>query len=168
MRDVVYAIFTDEAKASRAILALDEAHFDEHEIGVLMHDGEDGTTPEELVVGVQTGIGRGALLGGVIGALTSTAFFAVLGVGVAPILILGTVAGGGLGATVGAFVGMGYWYDDIEFPEEPLEHGAILISVFTRNRINDAHSALLNAGAEEVKMLLAEPTATDEIAASPS
>lgn len=168
MSNVVYAIFRDEVMASRAIDTLEEAHFEDHEIGVLIHDGKQGSVTESLRVGVHTEIGRGATFGGVLGALTSAVVLGVSGIGIAPVLVLGTLAGCGVGALVGAFLGLGSWHDEIEFTGEALEHGAILINVWTTHRMADARDAFLAAGAEEVRVIMPDDEPTDGLAAARS
>jgi len=135
----VLGTFAQEARATGALNALREADFRPEQVSVI---SRDTATAEQLAVDtdmVADEAGRGAmtgtLLGGLAGWLIGLSAFAIPGVG--PIIgagIIGTtLAGAGLGATAGGFVGaLGtYGIPAVEARgyEEELKQGQILLSV---------------------------------------
>jgi hypothetical protein len=163
---LVYAIFWDEKTAGKAIRALDEAHFDEDEIGVLMRKGPEGSEVEEVPVETETEAKRGGIIGAVVGAIGGALLLVgsgFLAAGPFVVALAGALAGGATGSAVGVLMGMGFWHDEIEFPhKEELREGAILVGVKTHKRVDAAREALESVGAEDVHVRSREE-AIDEV-----
>jgi hypothetical protein len=161
---LVYAIFWDEEKARQAVEELANAHFSADEVGVLLSKPDDDEV-EEVPTDTETRIPVASAIGGALGAiggaliLTASGFMAA-----GPLLVAleGALAGGFTGSIAGALVGMGYWTEEIEAPDEELEEGAILVGASTHERVDDAREALESAGAEEVHVRTREE-AEDEL-----
>lgn len=146
----VHAVFLQEAGAADAVKALLDAHFPPDKIGALMCDASSVT---ELDIVHKTGIARGAGLGAAIGvvggALVTVSGLLLLGP--AFLALEGALAGGALGTLAGTLGGLAYWNDEIEFPIDAFEKGAVLVGVSTESsRANVARDALLFSGADQV------------------
>lgn len=148
----VHAVFNDEPHAARAVQELVNAKFSGHDIGALMCN-RSGV--QELEVGHKTGMGVGAALGGVVGAVGGA--LAVSGglilAGPVFLALEGMLAGGALGTLAGTLGGLGFWREEVEFPKAAFENGAVLIGVTVEDgRMEDAANALRRAGASDIRM----------------
>ncbi len=147
----VHAFFLREPDAVTAIEKLIAARFASHDISVLMQRKD---RIEELQMAHRTGMGAGAALGGVLGAVGGAVLMAGGGVFVAGPLLLaleGAVAGGALGTLAGTLGGLGFWQEEVDFPEEAFRDGAVLIGVSTaEGRADDAERIRKEAGAVDV------------------
>jgi len=108
---------------------------------------------KELEIGHKTGMGVGAVLGGVFGAIGGA--LAVTGglVLAGPVFLAleGLVAGGAMGTVAGTLGGLGFWKEEIDFPKQAFESGAVLIGVNCGDeRVDEASAALRRAGATEI------------------
>ncbi len=147
----VHAVFNSERAAAKAVQELVNAEFSVHDISALMCK-RDGV--QELDIGHKTGMGVGAVLGGVFGAIGGA--LAVSGglVLAGPVFLAleGMVAGGAMGTLAGTLGGLGFWRDEIDFPRDAFENGAVLIGVNSDDgRIDQAGEALKRAGATEIR-----------------
>ncbi len=147
----VYGIFWDEKSAAKAVDALIDAHFSGDDISALMHEGPE---VEELPVEETTGAARGALIGAALGAIGGallTPGAGLLAGGPLLMALRGAIAAGGAGAGIGAFGGLGYWHEEVDFPHHHLKRGAVIIGVETiPERQASAEETLHAAGAEDV------------------
>lgn len=147
----VHAFFLRERDAIAAIENLIGARFASSDISVLMQHADK---VEELQMAHRTGMGAGAALGGVLGAVGGAVMVAGGGVLVAGPLLLaleGAIAGGALGTLAGTLGGLGFWQEEVDFPDEAFRDGAVMIGVSTaEGRIGNAEHALKEAGADEV------------------
>lgn len=144
MDHFVHGLFRDEESAARAVKALTEAHFDPEQISGLMRVG---THLRDSPAVYEPALGRGALLGSVLGAAGAVALatsgFLVAG----PLVALG--GGGAVGALSGALAGLGRWTAEIDFPAHP--PGMILVGVDTdESQFERARAALASARPERI------------------
>jgi hypothetical protein len=147
----VHAVFNSEAGAAKAVQELVNAKFSGQDISALM---TNRSGVQELDIGHKTGMGVGAVLGGVLGAVGGA--LAVSGglVLAGPVFLAleGMLAGGVMGTLAGTLGGLGFWKEEIEFPRSAFENGAVLIGVNTEEaRVDDAAAALKRAGATEIR-----------------
>lgn len=147
----VHAVFNSETAAAKAVQELVNAKFSANDISALM---TNRSGVQELEIGHKTGIGVGAVLGGVFGAIGGA--LAVTGglVLAGPVFLAleGMVAGGAMGTVAGTLGGLGFWKEEIDFPKQAFENGAVLIGVNVGDeRIEDASEALKRAGAGEIR-----------------
>jgi hypothetical protein len=147
----VHAVFNSETGAAKAVQELVNAKFSAHDISALMCN-RSGV--QELEIGHKTGMGVGAVLGGVFGAVGGA--LAVTGglVLAGPVFLAleGMLAGGAMGTLAGTLGGLGFWREEIDFPRSAFENGAVLIGVNSDDsRIEDASDALKRAGATSIR-----------------
>jgi len=146
----VHAVFNNETASAKAVQELVDAKFAGHDISALMSN-RSGVT--ELEIGHKTGMGVGAVLGGVLGAVGGA--LAVTGglVLAGPVFLAleGLVAGGAMGTVAGTLGGLGFWKEEIDFPKQAFENGAVLVGVnCNEERLGTASEALKRAGATEI------------------
>lgn len=148
----VSAVYLQEGDAANAVRALLSAHFPSDKVGALMCQRE---TFRELGVTHKTGVGVGAGLGVVLGAVGG-AVIAVSGLllaGPAFLAIEGALAGGAFGSLAGTLGGLGFWKDEVDFPTDAFEKGAVLVGISTDGkRVELARATLLEAGAVQVQV----------------
>lgn len=147
----VHAVFNSERAAAKAVQELVNAEFSVHDISALMCT-RSGV--QELEIGHKTGMGVGAVLGGVFGAIGGA--LAVSGglVLAGPVFLAleGMVAGGAMGTLAGTLGGLGFWREEIDFPKAAFDSGAVLIGVDSDvGRVERASEALKRAGANEIR-----------------
>jgi hypothetical protein len=147
----VHAVFNSEATAAKAVQELVNARFSGHDISALM---TNRSGVQELEIGHKTGMGVGAVLGGVLGAVGGA--LAVTGglVLAGPVFLAleGMLAGGAMGTLAGTLGGLGFWKEEIDFPRAAFENGAVLIGVNADDaRVTDAEEALTRAGATDIR-----------------
>jgi hypothetical protein len=145
-----HAFFEDVDAANEAVRALIDASFESEHIGVLMARGTD---VQELPVLHKTfvphGVAVGALLGAAAGALTLSGV-GVLAVGPLLAALQGAAAGTAVGSLGGALGGLGFWRDEVDFPANAFEAGAVLVGVVAnRERLDDARAVLTGVGAKQ-------------------
>jgi len=148
----VHAVFNTERAAAKAVQELVNAEFSVHDISALMCN-RSGV--QELDIGHKTGVGVGAVLGGVFGAIGGA--LAVTGglvlAGPMFLALEGMLAGGAMGTLAGTLGGLGFWREEIDFPKAAFENGAVLIGVNSdTGRIEEASGALSRAGATDVRV----------------
>lgn len=148
----VYGIFWDEDSAAKAVDQLVNAHFPGDDVSALMHEGPE---VEELPVEEKTGAARGALIGAALGAIGGALLAPGAGLlagGPLLVALKGAIAAGAAGAGFGAFGGLDYWHDEVDFVHHHLKRGAVIIGVETiPERQAAAEEALRAAGAEDVQ-----------------
>jgi uncharacterized membrane protein len=147
----VHSVFHDEVTAAKAVQELVNAKFSGHDISALMINPN---SVRELEVGHKTGMGVGAVLGGVFGAVGGA--LAVSGglVLAGPVFLAleGMLAGGAMGTLAGTLGGLGFWKEDIDFPKSAFENGAALVGVNVHDeRVEAASEALRRAGSTEIR-----------------
>jgi hypothetical protein len=153
MSKFVHAFYRDESSATAAVGQLLEAGFTTNDIGALMGQGPDAEALS-LPMKHKTGSATGALLGGVLGAvgggtLALTGGFALLALGPLFALLQGALAGGAAGTLAGTLGGLGFWKDEIDFPQHAFEAGAVLLGVTANDaRVDLAREVLRSAGAK--------------------
>jgi hypothetical protein len=147
----VHAVFSSESAAAKAVQELVNARFSAHEISALMCQ-RSGV--QELEIGHKTGMGVGAALGGVLGAVGGALAISGGLVLAGPVFLAveGMVAGGVMGTLAGTLGGLGFWKEEIDFPKDAFDNGAVLIGVNCGDeRIDEASEALQRAGATEIR-----------------
>ena len=146
----VFAMFNDRSDAERAIQALFDAGFTEHDVGVAMRDRMEekelmSSTGAEAGHGAAAGAVSGGLVGGLIGLLGS-----LLIPGLGPIVVGGvlasTLTGAGIGAAtgglIGALVGAGASEEDARHFDAGFREGRTLVTVSTGTRTHEAIAIL--------------------------
>lgn len=160
-RSVVIGVFNDHSHAEMAIDDLQRMGFRDDEIGFAWQ-GERGATRDESKTAGH--IGKGAVVGGILGA---AAALLIPGVGpaiaggiLAPLLGAGAtataagVAGAAVGATaggiVGALTGMGVPEDEAKYYENEFSQGRAIVTVKAGARYTEAREVLMRHGAYDV------------------
>jgi hypothetical protein len=145
-----HAFFKDAAHADDAVRKLLDADFDADHIGVLMVRGQD---VQELPMRHKTMVPHGAVLGALVGAAAGALTLSGIGVVAAgPLLVAlqGAAAGTAMGTLAGTLGGLGFWREEVDFPADAFEAGAVLVGVVTNlGRGNEARRLLASAGAEK-------------------
>jgi hypothetical protein len=162
MATLVTGLFRSRADAERAVEDLVHYGWSRDDVSLLMSDATRG---REFGLAMATkapeGAATGATIGGVLGAvaagLVALGIIAVPGLGlVAAGPIVATLAGLGAGAAAGgltgALVGLGLPEHEAKFYNEAIEHGGILVGVYSHSdRADQARKILEAAGADKVK-----------------
>jgi len=145
-----HAFYSDAAHANAAVRELLEAHFTSDSISVLMtHDAEVEELPIKHKTFVPHGVALGAVLGAAAGALTLSGI-GVVATGPLLLALQGAAAGGAVGTLGGALGGLGFWRDEVDFPTDAFQDGAMLVGVVTNEeRLEEARKVLAEAGATE-------------------
>lgn len=162
MATLVTGLFKTRSAAERSVEGLIDYGYSREDISLLMSDATRG---REFGVQVATkapeGAAAGAAIGGVLGAVA--AGMVALGIVVVPGLalvaagpVVATLAGLGAGAAAGgltgALIGLGIPEHEAKFYHEALQHGGILLGVYSHDdRAQQARKILEAAGAEKVK-----------------
>lgn len=121
----VNATFRDPETATRAVEALIDAEFSPRDMRVLNSDGE------AIAVEHQTGMARGAIIGGLAGALIGSFItsYGLMLAGPLSFMVEGAMAGLALGALAGTLGGLAFWKKTIRFERDAFAHGAVQIEV---------------------------------------
>jgi hypothetical protein len=145
-----HAFFADADHASNAIDDVIEAHFPTDSVGVLMVRNDE---VEELPMRHKTFVPHGVALGALVGAAAGAVTMAGIGlVAAGPLLLAmqGAAAGTAIGSLGGALGGLGFWRDEVNFPTDAFQNGAVLVGVVCNvERVDDARRVLMDAGATE-------------------
>jgi hypothetical protein len=165
-RTTVVGVFDEVKQADRAISALHLAGFTDEQIGYIRRDGETapGTTVivNESPAHTGSGVGTGAVLGGLIGA---AAVLLIPGVG--PVLaggilvhtvgatavgaaVVGVVGGALTGGLLGALTGLGVPEDEARYADEQFQAGRTLVTVKGVGRAGEATEILQRYGAQDI------------------
>ena len=158
-----FAIFTTRAGAENAVNTLQENGFRLEDISVLLPQNvgtkdlgtEKATKAPE---GVATGATTGAVIGGTLGLLAGIGALAIPGLGpfIAAGPIMATLAGIGVGGTIGgvtgALIGMGVPEYEAKRYEGRIKQGGILVSVHCDNSdwTRKAKDVLQRTGGEDI------------------
>jgi hypothetical protein len=162
-KTAAFGIYTTVAAADAATDTLVKSGFSSADVSALMPENlgsrpigtEKGTKAPE---GATTGATSGAVLGGALGLLAGIGALAIPGIGpfIAAGPIMATLAGMGVGGTVGgltgALIGLGIPEYEAKRYEGRLQKGAILLSVHcdTSDEIKRAKEILKSTGAEDI------------------
>ena len=145
-----HAFYKGPEEAQAAVQALLDAHFHTEHVGVLL---KRGPSVEELPMHHKTFVPQGAVLGALFGAAAGALTLSGIGVLAAgPLLVAlqGAATGTAIGTLAGTLGGLGFWRDEIDFPADAFESGAVLVGVVTNlGRTNEARRVLASAGAEQ-------------------
>jgi hypothetical protein len=144
----VYASFRDPKRATTAIEALVDADFSSRDISAYSSDGE------EIEVEHQTGMPRGALIGGLAGAVIGSfvTSYGLMLAGPLEFMAQGAVAGLALGALAGTLGGLAFWKKTIRFPKAAFAHGPAQIEVrVPEARAANARAVLEQSGGDSVR-----------------
>lgn len=144
-----HAFYRDAERADAAVKALIDAHFSSDAIGVLMVRGQDvQELPMRHKTFVPHGVALGALLGAAAGAVTMSGI-GLLAAGPLLLALQGAAAGTAVGSLGGALGGLGFWRDEVDFPADAFQNGAVLVGVVANvERLDEAQRVLKEAGAE--------------------
>ena len=144
-----HAFYRDAERAHDAVRQLLDAHFPSDAIGVLMMSGEEvQELPMKHKTFVPHGVALGALLGAAAGAVTMSGI-GLLATGPILLALQGAAAGTAIGSVGGALGGLGFWRDEVDFPSDAFENGAVLVGVVANSeRLDEARRVLSSAGAE--------------------
>lgn len=165
-RTTVVGVFDEAQQAERAITALHQAGFNDEQIGFIRRNGETvaGTTVivNESSAHTGSGIGTGAVIGGLIGAAA-----ALLIPGVGPVLaggilvhtvgatavgaaVVGAVGGAVAGGLLGALTDLGVPEDEARYANEQFVAGRTLVTVKAVGRAGEATEILQRYGAHDI------------------
>ncbi|HEU5076911.1 MAG TPA: general stress protein [Polyangiaceae bacterium] len=153
--DLIYALFSNETQAQKAIQKLVENEFAAANIYVLMRDDAASGKVEQVPVITKTMVGPGVAIGtalGAVGGVLVALTGGLLAAGPIVALLQGASAGGAAGVLAGTLGGLGYWRDMADFPSKHIESGAILVGVdaSAQGQAERARAALKAAGADTV------------------
>jgi hypothetical protein len=159
----VFGIYSNLAAADNATDTLVRSGYPAADISALLPDNlgskEIGTEKAtKAPEGATTGATSGAVLGGALGLLAGIGALAIPGVGplIAAGPIMATLAGMGVGGTVGGFtgalIGLGIPEYEAKRYEGRMQKGGILLSVHcdTSEEIKRAKEIMKNTGAEDI------------------
>lgn len=144
MSSVITGLFENASQATLAIYRLEAMGVNEADISIVANNSY---TKEDFAVDEGTKAAEGGLIGAASGG--------VLGAVVAGFTAVGTVATGGAGAavggTLGAAIGAFIPEHEIQYYEDAIEKGSILIGVkHSSDNKNSIEEVLENAGASNV------------------
>jgi len=146
----VYGAFADENDAADAVRELMRNGFDVRYISALLRaEGELSEVPMSVESGVERGAVIGAALGAAGGALLATGS-GLLAAGPLLAALGGAVGGGAFGSLQGGFFGL-LAKTKIEFGEEDLDAGRILLGVNADQRHELAREVLANHKATRIR-----------------
>lgn len=162
MATLVTGLFKARSNAERAVEDLVAHGWSRDDISLLMSDATQGrefglAMATKAPEGAATGGAIGGVLGAIAAGLVATGVLAVPGLALlaaGPIVatLAGLGAGAAAGGVTGALIGLGIPEHEARFFNEQLEHGGILIGVYTHDdRVGQARKVLEAAGADKVK-----------------
>jgi hypothetical protein len=162
-KTAVFGIYSTRHGAEEAANALISAGFGMGDISVLLPEnlGDRELTTQKATKapeGAATGAGTGVVLGGALGLLAGIGALAIPGVGplIAAGPIMATLAGMGVGGTVGglagALIGLGMPEYEAKRYEGFVQKGGILLSVHcaTSDEVGRAKNVLKGTGAQDI------------------
>jgi hypothetical protein len=158
-----HALFNDRDHAKAAVQSLLDDHFHADDIGVLMARGSE---VEELPLHHKTLVPHGAVLGALVGAAAGALTLSGIGVVAAgPLFVAlqGAAAGTAVGTLTGTLGGLGFWRDEVNFPSDAFEKGAVLIGVVTNLERTDAARRILAANGAEATFVSTKAKAAAEM-----
>jgi len=156
-------MFNDRDHANAAVQALLDEHFHADDIGILM---ARGSGVEELALNHKTFVPHGAVLGALVGAAAGALTLSGIGVVAAgPLLVAlqGAAAGTAVGTLTGTLGGLGFWRDEVDFPSDAFEKGAVLVGVVTNPERTDAARGILAAHGAAATFVSTKAQATEEM-----
>lgn len=172
---VVFGIFDTRMAVERAVDELKMRGFRQEDISVLLPNAEGsknfahekGTKAPE---GATTGAASGLVVGGTLGWLAGIGMLAIPGIGpfIAAGPLLASLAGAGIGGTVGglggALIGFGIPEYEAKRYESVLKSGGMLISVHADNSewVTKAQDILKAAGARDISSTTEEKSGEDK------
>lgn len=172
---VVFGIFDTRMAVERAVDELKLRGFRQEDISVLLPNAEGsknfahekGTKAPE---GATTGVASGLVLGGTLGWLAGIGMLAIPGIGpfIAAGPLLASLAGAGIGGTVGgltgALIGFGIPEYEAKRYESVLKSGGMLLSVHADNSewVTKAVDILKAAGARDISSTTEEKSDKDD------
>lgn len=144
----VHASFRNPRQAATAVEALIDAEFTAGDISIVSSDGE------AIDVEHQTGMPRGALIGGLAGAVIGSFItsYGLMLAGPLEFMVQGAVAGLALGTLAGTLGGLAFWKKTVRLPKEAFARGPVRIEVTVPEaRAANARAALEQSGGEAVR-----------------
>lgn len=172
---VVFGIFDTRMAVERAVDELKMRGFRQEDISVLLPNAEGsknfahekGTKAPE---GATTGAASGLVVGGTLGWLAGIGMLAIPGIGpfIAAGPLLASLAGAGIGGTVGglggALIGFGIPEYEAKRYESVLKSGGMLISVHADNSewVTKAQDILKAAGARDISSTTEEKSSDNK------
>ena len=146
----VYGRFTNEDAAAEAVRSLMSSGFDIRYISALMQS-EAGLS--NVALSVESGAKRGAILGAALGAAGGALLATSPGLLAAgPLLaaVEAAVGGGAFGSIQGGILGLLFAKTKVDFGQDELDRGTILIGVNADTRPDLARQLLAESGATRV------------------
>lgn len=162
-RLIIVGAFENLTQAEQAIRALQEAGFQNEQIGFLARSAEvaGGSLPNqqaEMVTDTAGGAISGGILGGIVGAAAAL-LIPGIGPAIAGGILAATIGGVLVGATaggiIGALTGMGVSQEEAEYYQREFEAGRAIVAVNVDERSQnpqDARSILRQYGATSINV----------------
>jgi hypothetical protein len=161
-RNIVTAVFEDQARAREAIHALKAAGFDEAQIGLTSRDRDgvhvaqeraehvgESYASEGALSGVAAGVGIGALWGlGILAGALPAIGPAIAG-GTLAIMLSSAAAGAAAAGVTGALVGLGIPKEDAEYYESEVIAGKTVVTIDAGERESDARAIVEGYGGRD-------------------
>lgn len=173
----IVGVFDDRSAAERAVDALEQAGFNDQQIGFVIRGADDvrggmitdaeGTKDGK---GILTGAVTGGMLGGVLAAALSLLIPGVGPVvagGVLAAFFGGAIAGTAVGGIFGALTGLGVSEDEARFYEREFNSGRAIVAVRAGSRGAEAADILVRAGGGHVHAELHTPVQTQGVFNTP-
>jgi hypothetical protein len=144
----VHASFRDPRKATSAVEALIDAEFTVGDLRVVSSEGD------QIEVEHQTGVTRGAIIGGVAGAVVGSfvTSYGLMLAGPLEFMAQGAVAGLALGMLAGTLGGLAFWKKTVRLDEAAFARGPVRIEVnVPEARAATARAVLEQSGGEGLR-----------------
>ena len=173
----VVGVFDDRTAAEQAVEALEQAGFNEQNIGFVIR-GADEVRGGMIVDAEGTKDGKGALTGAVTGGmlggiLAAAISFLIPGVGpvvaggVMAAFFGGAIAGTAVGGILGAMKGLGISEDEARFYEQEFNSGRAIVAVKPMGRAAEASQILSRCGGRGVHSEMHSPIQTGGVFSTP-
>lgn len=164
MEPTITGAFPDPAHVDAAVQGLLEEHFESQDLRILLLT-KDGQT-REVPVRHRMEMGRGAVVGGILGVVVGAVLTPLVASGVIDVVhgglvaesvgvaaVQGAVMGAMLGSLTGLIVGMAIWRTVVDVSPADWERGEVLVGAAARGRgIDRVRRVFEDAGATRISV----------------
>lgn len=176
-KPIVIGVFQDRTEAELAVDELEQANFDDQDIGFVLRGSDvarGGMITDVQGAKDRRGALSGMAVGGAVGGLLGAASALVIP-GVGPILaggILASAFGGAMagvatGGILGALMGLGISEEEAQYYQREFHAGRAIVAVRTRTRAAEAGDILRRHGAQNIEVRRKSSIKTDGIFTQP-